>query len=155
MHRNALVPAVAPFVALRKEAAQALCPAKPKILLYSHDTYGMGNIRRTLLLAQELIEQYPGAAILIVTGSPMIHALRTPEGIDYIKLPCLDRLDADCYAPRFLSTCSAEIKRTRRAILRESVLGFGPDLMIVDKRPAGVDEELLETLRKLRQKRCS
>ena len=123
----------------------------PKILLYSHDTFGLGNIRRTLLLAQELIEQYPGAAILLITGSQMIHSFRIPDGVDYIKLPCLDRIDADRYEPRFLSACSAEVKRTRCAILENAVLGFAPDLMIVDKRPAGVDGELLDTLRALRR----
>jgi predicted glycosyltransferase len=123
----------------------------PKILLYSHDTFGLGNIRRTLLLAQELIEQYPAAAILLVTGSQMIHSFRIPDGVDYIKLPCLDRIDADRYEPRFLSACSAEVKRTRRAILENAVLGFAPDLMIVDKRPAGVDGELVDTLRALRR----
>lgn len=124
-----------------------------KILLYSHDTFGLGNIRRTLLLTQELTRQYPKAAILVVTGSPMIHAFRIPEGVDYIKLPCLDRIDADRYEPRFLSDCSAEMKRTRRAILEKSVLGFAPDLMIVDKRPAGVDGELLETLEALQRRK--
>jgi predicted glycosyltransferase len=124
---------------------------KPKILLYSHDTFGLGNIRRTLLLAQELIEQYPGAAILLITGSQMIHSFRIPDGVDYIKLPCLDRIDADHYEPRFLSACSAEVKRTRCAILENAVLGFAPDLMIVDKRPAGVDGELMDTLRALRR----
>ena len=124
----------------------------PKILLYSHDTFGLGNIRRTLLLAQELIAQYPGAAILLITGSQMIHSFRIPEGVDYIKLPCLDRIDAERYEPRFLSACSEEVKRTRSAILEKSVLGFEPDLMIVDKRPGGVDGELMETLRALRQK---
>ena len=125
--------------------------SSPKILLYSHDTFGLGNIRRTLLLAQDLIEQYPGAAILLITGSQMIHSFRIPEGVDYIKLPCLDRIDADRYEPRFLSACSEEVKRTREAILEKSVLGFEPDLMIVDKRPAGVDGELLKTIRALRQ----
>ena len=127
--------------------------AAPKILLYSHDTFGLGNIRRTLLLTQELTRQYAGAAILIITGSPMIHAFRIPEGIDYIKLPCLDRVDAERYEPRFLSDCSAEVKRTRSVILKDSVLAFDPDLMIVDKRPAGVDGELLETLEALRRRR--
>jgi predicted glycosyltransferase len=125
--------------------------AHPKILLYSHDTFGLGNIRRTLLLAQELIEQYPGAAILLITGSQMIHSFRIPDGVDYIKLPCLDRIEAERYEPRFLSACSAEVKRTRRAILENAVLGFAPDLMIVDKRPAGVDGELIDTLRALRR----
>lgn len=125
--------------------------SSPKILLYSHDTVGLGNIRRTLLLAQELRAQYPHATILIVTGSPMVHAFRIPERIDYIKLPCLDRVDADRYLPRFLSECSGEVMRTREAILSKAVVGFEPDLMIVDKRPAGIDGELLDALTTLRQ----
>ncbi len=124
--------------------------SSPKIVLYSHDTFGMGNIRRTLLLAQDFVAEYPGASILILTGSPMIHAFRIPKGIDYIKLPCLDRLEAEQYAPRYLSSCPEEVKETREAILRESVLRFNPDLIVVDKRAAGVDGELLPTLHALR-----
>jgi predicted glycosyltransferase len=123
----------------------------PKIVLYSHDTFGMGNIRRTLLLSQEFITIYPGASILIITGSPMIHAFRIPKGIDYIKLPCLDRFEAEQYAPRYLAGCPKEVKQTREAILRESILQFNPDLIVVDKRAAGVDGELFPTLHALRQ----
>ncbi len=125
----------------------------PKVLLYSHDTFGLGNIRRTLVLAQALREQYPGAALLLVTGSPMIHAFRIPDGLDYIKLPCLDRIEADRYQPRFLATWSAEVTRIRRSILHRTVMGFAPDLMIVDKRAAGIDGELVDTLRALRRAR--
>jgi predicted glycosyltransferase len=125
--------------------------AAPKILFYSHDTYGLGNIRRTLLLSQTLAEEYPQAAMLVVTGSPMIHAFRIPANLDYIKLPCLDRTHADCYEPKFLVAQSAEIDRIRRAILVETVVGFEPDLMIVDKRPGGVAGELLDALRALRR----
>ena len=131
-----------------------LAPAQltnPKILLYSHDTFGLGNIRRTLLLAQELIDQYPKAAVLLVTGSQMIHSFRIPKGVDYIKLPCLDRIDAERYESRFLLECSEAVKRTRSAIIERTVLGFAPDLMIVDKRPAGVDGELTDTLTALRE----
>ena len=123
----------------------------PKFLLYSHDTFGLGNIRRTLLLAEQLRNHYESAAILIVTGSPMIQAFRIPEGIDYVKLPCLDRTSSEHYEPRFLQQCAEEVKRTRSAILRNTVLGFDPDLMIVDKRAGGVDGELLPALRALRQ----
>ncbi|HKG13635.1 MAG TPA: glycosyltransferase [Pyrinomonadaceae bacterium] len=137
--------------AARPGAASRL--ATPKILLYSHDTFGLGNIRRTLLLAGELSGQYTGAAILMVTGSQMVHSFRIPDGVDYIKLPCLDRVDAERYEPRFLRSWSEEVKRTRSAILEKSVLGFEPDLMIVDKRPAGVDGELADTLEEIRRKR--
>jgi predicted glycosyltransferase len=129
----------------------SLARSWPKIVLYSHDTFGMGNIRRTLLLAEEFIAEYPGASILIITGSPMIHEFRIPKGIDYIKLPCLDRLQAEQYAPRYLSGCPQEVKQTREAILRESILQFNPDLIVVDKRAAGVDGELVPMLHALRQ----
>lgn len=122
----------------------------PRVLLYSHDTFGLGNIRRTLLLAQEVIDQYPRAAVLLITGSQVIHSFRIPKGVDYIKLPCLDRIDAERYESRFLVECSEAVKRTRSAIIERTVLGFAPNLIIVDKRPAGVDGELADTLRGLR-----
>ncbi len=124
----------------------------PRFLLYSHDTFGLGNIRRTLLLAQELLDQYPKAAVLLITGSQMIHSFRIPEGVDYIKLPCLDRIDAERYESRFLVECSEAVKQTRSAIIERTVLGFAPDLMIVDKRPGGVDGELTDTLAALRKR---
>jgi predicted glycosyltransferase len=127
-----------------------LSRAAPKILLYSHDSYGLGSIRRTLLLSEALVAHYPRAMVLIVTGSPMIHAFRVPEHTDYIKLPCFDRANADCYGPAFLGVADADVAAIRRGVLRKAILGFGPDLMIVDKRPSGVGGELLDTLRSLR-----
>jgi len=129
---------------------RAASPA-PKVLLYSHDTFGLGNIRRTLLLAEALGQAYPSASLLIVTGSPMIHAFRIPSRTDYIKLPCLTRSDADRYEPAYLSTQRAEVTDMRRGVLERAVLGFAPDLMIVDKRAAGIGGELLEPLKSLRR----
>ncbi len=154
--RSGLTPAASNVVNVWAPAVKAPVPSnviaktRPKFLLYSHDTYGLGNIRRTLLLAEELRGQYPDSAILIVTGSPMIHAFRIPEGVDYIKLPCLDRVAAERYEPRFLSSWTDEVKRIRGALIEQAVLGFEPDLMIVDKRPGGVDGELLPSLNRLR-----
>lgn len=125
---------------------------QPKILLYSHDTFGLGNIRRTLLLAENLIKEYRRASVLIITGSPVIHAFRLPEGIDYIKLPSLDRVNAEKYEPLLLADCAAEIRQTRAAILEKAILGFAPDLFVVDKRAAGIDGELLGALTLLKEK---
>lgn len=141
--------ALALFTPQPKSTARSLL-TNPRVLLYSHDTFGLGNIRRTLLLAQEVIDQYPRAAVLLITGSQVIHSFRIPEGVDYIKLPCLDRIDAERYESRFLVECSDAVKRTRSAIIEKTVLGFAPNLIIVDKRPAGVDGELADTLKALR-----
>jgi len=140
-------------VAAVEVAVQPSRAIGPKILLYSHDTFGLGNIHRTLLVAEALTGALPGAAVLIVTGSPVIHALRIPDGIDYVKLPCLDRVAAERYQPRFLSSWSDDVKRMRRDILRKAALGFDPDLVIVDKRATGVDGELLGTLAALKRLR--
>jgi hypothetical protein len=95
---------------LRQDRNLNISGSSPKVVLYLHDTFGMGNIRRTLLLAQDFINEYPGASILIITGSPMIHAFRIPKGIDYIKLPCLDRFAAEQYgqwsSPRIPGTAA-------------------------------------------------
>ena len=142
----------APIAAV-EVAVQSSRAIGPKILLYSHDTFGLGNIHRTLLVAEALTGALPAAAVLIVTGSPVIHALRIPDGMDYVKLPCLDRLAAERCQPRFLSSWSDDVKRMRRDILRKAALGFDPDLVIVDKRATGVDGELLGTLAALRRLR--
>ena len=125
--------------------------ARPKILIYSHDTVGLGNIRRSLLLGELLGSAYPHAAILLMTGSPMIHAFRLPDRMDYVKLPCVTRVKADEYEPRFLTDCADEIRRTRSAILERTSIAFKPDLVIVDKRAAGIDGELLPALAALRR----
>jgi len=81
----------------------------------------------------------------------MIYAFRIPRGIDYIKLPLHDRLQGGTYAPRYLSGCRTKVRRRGTAILKESVLPVHPDLMVVDKRAAGIDGELLPTLHALRE----
>ena len=73
-------------------------------------------------------------------------------GLIILNFPPLDRIDSERYEPRFLSQWSSEVTTMRKAILKRTVLGFKPDLMIVDKRPAGVDGELLETLEALKQR---
>ena len=124
---------------------------RPKILIYSHDTFGLGNIRRSLVLGELLGSEYPQSAILLLTGSPMIHAFRIPDRMDYVKLPCVTRVKADEYQPRFLPDCTHEIRRTRSEILERTSIGFEPDLVIIDKRAAGIDGELLPALAALRR----
>ena len=40
-----------------------------RILFYSHDSYGLGHLRRTLTLATAMRAAIPDASILIATGS--------------------------------------------------------------------------------------
>jgi predicted glycosyltransferase len=46
------------------------------ILMYSHDTYGLGHIRRTMAIAAHL--RAPRINILILTGSPIVGRFTFP-----------------------------------------------------------------------------
>jgi len=117
-----------------------------KIIFYSHDTYGLGNIRRTMSICQSLMASIPDLSILIISGSPMIQSFRIPAGIDYIKLPCLTRTERDGYTSKFLNEDAQHLFKLRSDIILCSVANFKPDLVMVDKKPYGVQNELIPML---------
>jgi predicted glycosyltransferase len=117
-----------------------------KLLVYSHDTFGMGNIRRMLALSEYLIDTIPDLSILLITGSPVIHELRLPERLDYIKLPCLTRGASNEYSAKTLGTSIEEIMRLRADLILTATMHFQPDLALIDKKPCGVRTELAQTL---------
>lgn len=113
-----------------------------RILIYSHDTYGLGNIRRMTTIAEALVQGDPDVSVLIVTGSPMLHAFRLSERIDYVKLPCLNRTDVGRYDVKHLSISQDSARRMRASIIAAAAVDFDPDIVLVDKKPLGVMREL-------------
>lgn len=121
-----------------------------KLMVYSHDTFGLGNIRRMLSICKYLIDSIPDLSILIVSGSPMVHTFRIPQRLDYIKLPCLRRTEREDYSVKYLGTDMAETMRLRSELILSAVTHFRPDLLLVDKKPFGVKKELKGVLNYLK-----
>jgi predicted glycosyltransferase len=117
-----------------------------RILAYSHDTFGLGNIRRMLAICKYLHDSIEDVSILMITGSPMLHSFRVARGIDYIKLPCLKRSAAGDPGVRFLDMDSRNITGLRSQLILESVKSFQPDVVLVDKKPLGLFGELEASL---------
>ncbi|MEK7762229.1 MAG: glycosyltransferase [Nitrospirota bacterium] len=117
-----------------------------RLLIYSHDTFGLGNIRRIMNIATYLHRAVPDLSILIVTGSPMIQSFRIPKGIDYIKLPCLSRTEREGYSAKYLDSKIDEVIQLRTDLILSAVLNFEPDIILVDKKPYGIKHELRKTL---------
>lgn len=113
-----------------------------RILIYSHDTFGLGNIRRMLEIARHLTATSARVSVLVLTGSPMLHAFRIPERVDYVKLPCLARDVDGRYAPRLADMSLDATVRMRANLIRGAIAGFDPHLILVDKKPFGVENEL-------------
>src|SRR5437588_13027513 len=107
----------------------------------------MGNIRRMLALSEYLVETFPDISILLVTGSPVVHSLRLPKRLDYIKLPYLTRTESNIYSAKTLGTGLDETIRLRSDLIYAAAANFKPDVVLVDKKPCGVKRELTKTLK--------
>ena len=122
----------------------------PRIMLYSHDTYGLGHLRRTLAIAGQLAQDLPHAQLLLVTGSMVAGAFDLPPHLDLIKLPALSKQSDGRYKARVLPLSLPETIAWREQMILQAASVFQPDLVLVDKTPAGVQQELLPTLRYLK-----
>lgn len=122
------------------------------IMLYSHDSYGLGHIRRSLEIAQHLSESIPQASLIMLTGSMQAHAYALPDRMEYIKLPTLTKDAGGQYCSRLLPHTIDITLKLRQRIILESVRNLRPDILIVDKAPAGIRGELLPALQFLKTK---
>lgn len=121
---------------------------RPRVLLYSQDGLGLGHLRRTSSLANELLRLRPQAAVLTVSDSPLGTFFGTAPNHDYLKLPSLVKSGPHWHALS-LPLPSDDLLALRRDILRTTALNFRPDLLLVDHMPHGAGGELLATLEAL------
>lgn len=127
-----------------------------RVLLYSHDSVGLGHIRRNLALAHTLTTQIPALTGRSVTGMLLTGVghgadLDVPEGFDVALLPGISK-GGGGYRPRHMQVPMDDLISIREQMVRGVVNGLGPDLIIVDRHPYGVDGELRKTLAKTRRK---
>ncbi len=117
-----------------------------RTLLYSHDTFGLGHLRRSRTIATALIEADPGCSALIVTGSPIAGRFDFPERVDHVRLPGVVKLPDGSYTSSSLRMDIDSMVSLRSSLIAAADREFAPDLLIVDKEPWGFRHELAETL---------
>ena len=121
-----------------------------RIVLYSHDTMGLGHIRRNLLIAQALSTSRLSPDVLLVTGAREAGSFSMPPGVDCLILPSLFKEPNGRYRSRRLRVSLRELINVRQNVLQASIRAFEPDVFIVDNVPRGVAGELDSTLDLLR-----
>ncbi len=120
-----------------------------RILLYSHDTFGLGNIRRMLAVATQLVADGDDRHVLLITGSPMVQGVDMPGRIEWVKLPGLRRdVNGECRV-RSLPLERSRVLALRAELIRCAVEAYCPDLVMVDKSPSGVEGEFMPALEAL------
>lgn len=130
--------------------AQAGLARGLRVMLYSHDTMGLGHLRRNMLVAEALAEPPNGATCLLVTGALEANFFRLPERADCLTLPRWSKDSGGHYSSSRLGLKQHDLVRLRSESIRAAVEAFAPDLVIVDKVPTGALDELLPTLELLR-----
>ena len=118
-------------------------PTRYRIAFYSHDGYGLGHFRRCLLLAHKIQQHLDDIEILIVTGSSRARFYSLPAMTTIVTLDAVTKDQNGNYTPRNGLMNITEALTRRRKTLRTSLLGFQPDLFIVDHVPTGLRGELL------------
>jgi predicted glycosyltransferase len=122
----------------------------PRILFYSHDSFGLGHLRRSLNLARRVVELLPDASAVVATGSPCATHFQVPPRVDLVKLPSVGKAEGGAYEPRSLAMSLERTVALRRALLETLWDGFRPHLMVVDHQVTGLFDEVLGLLQRAR-----
>ncbi|WP_407522909.1 glycosyltransferase family protein [Methylobacterium oryzisoli] len=131
---------------------QGLSPQR--VLIYSHDTFGLGHLRRARAIAHALVAEAPERRVLILSGSPVSHAFRFAPGVACRRLPGVTKLDSGAYRSHGPGHDLDAVVATRAALIRHVARRFAPDLFLVDKEPAGFHGEVLPVLAPLKARGC-
>lgn len=117
--------------------------------MYSHDTYGLGHIRRSMSIANHLRDA--NTNILILTGSPIAGRFPFPKQVDFVRIPGMIKKTNDEYQSLSIRIEAKQALKIRTDIIRATAKTFQPDLFIVDKEPLGLKREVLPTLKWLKK----
>ena len=121
-----------------------------RILIYSHDTFGLGHLRRCRAIAHALVERYKQLSVLILSGSPIIGSFDFRARVDFVRVPGVIKLRSGEYTSLNLHLNVEQTLKLRGSIIQHTAEMFEPDLFIVDKEPMGLRGEVHETLAMLK-----
>lgn len=119
--------------------------------MYSHDTFGLGHLRRNLAIATHLLRRSQPFSALLLTGSPVVASWPMPAGLQVQALPPVVKTGAEEYVSRDHSFSFAAVKERRESVILDAVMQYRPDVFLIDHAPAGMKGELLEALAFIRE----
>ncbi len=121
-----------------------------RILIYSHDSFGLGHLRRCRAIAHAIVDRFKGVSVLILSGSPIIGSFDFRPRVDFVRIPGVIKLHNGEYQSLGLHIELDQTMAMRAAIIKQAAESFEPNLCLVDKEPLGLRGEALPTLRMLK-----
>src|SRR5712672_796470 len=99
-----------------------------RVLIYSHDTFGLGHLRRCRAIAHSLVEHDKDLSVLILSGSPIIGSFDFRARVDFVRVPGVIKLRDGEYTSLNLHLHIEETLRLRASIITHTAEIFKPDL---------------------------
>jgi predicted glycosyltransferase len=119
---------------------------QPRIMMYSQDGFGLGHMRRTTSIANQIASVRPDSSILTMADSRLGQYFESSQNHDYLKLPSIVKVGPGDWRAVSLPLPFADVHLMRRELIRSAVLSYRPDVLLVDHMPHGAMGELLPTL---------
>jgi len=119
-------------------------------MMYSQDGLGLGHMRRTSSIANQIAQVRSDAAILTMADSQLGQFFETSKNHDYLKLPSILKAGPGDWRAVSLPLAFADVHAMRRELIRSAVLTYQPHILLVDHMPHGAMGELIPTLEALR-----
>jgi predicted glycosyltransferase len=123
-----------------------------RVLIYSHDSFGLGHLRRCRAIAHALVGQHKKLNVLILSGSPIIGRFSFRARVDFVRVPGIIKLRNGDYTSLNLDVDIEHTLALRASIIEHTAQVFDPHLFLVDKEPLGLLGEVAKTLRMLRRR---
>jgi len=116
-----------------------------RILIYSHDTFGLGHLRRCRAIAHGLVERYKQLTVLILSGSPIIGSFDFRARVDFVRIPGVIKLRNGDYTSLGLHIDLEHTLAIRSSIIQHTVRRDVPDLPGNTASPVPAGDYLLVT----------
>ncbi len=129
--------------------------ADRRVLIYSHDSFGLGHLRRCLAIANSLVARHKKLSVLVLSGSPIIGSFDFRARVDFVRVPGVIKLRNGEYTSLSLHISVEQTLELRASIIRHTAQAFAPDIFIVDKEPLGLEGEVAGTLGMLKDRGTS
>lgn len=125
---------------------------QPRVLIYSHDSFGLGHLRRCRAIAHAMVGAMPRLSVIILSGSPIIGSFDFRSRVDFVRVPGVIKLRDGAYEAHSLRLGIDQTLRLRTSIIEHTADVFDPDIFLVDKEPLGLRGEVSTTLNMLRRR---
>jgi predicted glycosyltransferase len=122
-----------------------------RVLIYSHDSFGLGHLRRCRAIAHALVAHHKKLNVLILSGSPIIGRFSFRARVDFVRVPGIIKLRNGEYTSLNLDVNVRHTLALRASIIEHTAQVFRPHLFLVDKEPLGLLGEARKTLTMLKR----